>query len=83
MILSFMAGFSLLFVFMCFFCWRNGYNTGQAVAQGKPIEPLITNPVEYIERRAEAKKTKKENDAIAQGIANLFAFDGSPQKGSE
>lgn len=83
MVYSFMAGFSLLFVFMCLFCFKTGYNAGQAVAQGKPIEPLIANPIEYIERRAEVKKTQKENDVIAKGISNLFTYDGSPQKGSE
>ena len=83
MVYSFMAGFSLLFVFMCLFCFKTGYSAGLAVSQGKEIAPLITNPVEYIERRAEAKKVQKENDAITQGISNLFSYDGNPQKGSE
>jgi len=78
-----MAGFSLLSVFLCLFCFRFGYNAGQAAMQGKAIEPLIANPIEYIERRAEVKKVKKENDVIAQGISNLFAYDGNPQKGSD
>lgn len=78
------AGLCLLF--LCpslFFVYRCGLRDGLSINNGaKTIDPIRT-PIEYIEQRREVKETKKQEDLLAQGLTNLFGFDGTPQKGSE
>lgn len=55
---------------------------GLALNQGKSIAPIQT-PVEvvtkHIDNRAQVKEAKAAEDAMAQGLANLMAYDGTPQ----
>ncbi len=76
------AIFGLCFFIIPLWAYRKGLKDGLNVTQGRAIEPIKT-PLKLIEQHKEAKVTKAENDRIAQGLANLFAYDGTPQKGSE
>jgi hypothetical protein len=47
-----------------------------------PVAPVRTME-EHAKFEAEAKESKKVNDLIAEGIANMLNFDGTPQKRGE
>jgi len=68
--------------FFNFFAYRRGLKDGLALNQGKTIEPIKT-PVavvqKHVEERTQKKEAKAAEDAMAQGLANLMAYDGSPQ----
>lgn len=68
--------------FFNFFAYRRGLKDGLALNQGKPIEP-IKSPIQAIteirEKQAEKKETKAANDSITVGLANIMAYDGTPQ----
>jgi hypothetical protein len=74
------------FFFVPIWCYRRGLKDGIALNQGKPIEPIKT-PVQAYEARVERKQEKKEakeaDDAMSEGLANLMAYDGTPQKAKE
>lgn len=76
----------LVLFFLCpslFLIYRLGLKDGLAIQHGaKTIEP-ITTPIEYIEKRKEAKEVKAQEAELADGLANLFAYDGKPQQGGE
>jgi len=78
------AGIVLLF--LCpslWFAYRQGLKDGLAIREGaKTIEPIPT-PVEYIEKRREAKEVKRQEDLFATGLNNLMAYTGKPQEGGE
>lgn len=68
--------------FFNFFAYRRGLKDGLALNKGQPIAPIQT-PVEVVQKhmdnRTQAKQSKDQEDALAQGLANLFAYDGTPQ----
>jgi len=76
----------LVLFFLCpslFFVYRLGLKDGLAIQHGaKTIEPIPT-PIEYIEKRREAKEIKEQEAELADGLANLFAYNGKPQEVSK
>lgn len=70
---------------LCFFnlwSYRRGMKDGIALIQGKPIEPIQT-PIQaytaHVERKQEVKKATKAEEDMSLGLANLMAYDGTPQ----
>jgi hypothetical protein len=54
------------------------------IRREKGIEPEpIKTPLQIIDTRREAKQSKAQQDLITQGMANIFAYDGTPQRGGE
>jgi len=76
------VAFGLCLFFVPLWAYRRGLKDGLALNQGKTIEPIKT-PVEVVQKHVEERTQKKEakaaEDAMAQGLANLMAYDGSPQ----
>lgn len=74
--------FGLCFFLLPLWAYRRGLKDGLALNQGKTIEP-IQSPVgviqKHMDNRAQVKETKKSEDMLAEGLANLMAYDGSPQ----
>lgn len=74
--------FGLCLFILPLWAYRRGLKDGLALNQGKTIEPIKT-PVEvvqkHVDNRTQAKEAKAAEDAMAQGLANLMAYDGSPQ----
>lgn len=66
--------------------YRRGLKDGLALNQGKPIEH-IQNPVQavqsHMDKRHEQKIAKDEESKLAEGLANMMAYDGTPQKAKE
>ena len=73
------AGIAAIVVLMCLGCYRLGYNDCLAMGKSKPLEPILSNPITNIQEKRETKKAKVQEDAIIQGINNIFSFDGTPQ----
>lgn len=75
--------FGLCLFILPLWAYRRGLNDGLALNQGKSIEP-IKSPVavvqKHMDERTQTKEAKAANDAIAQGLANLMAYDGSAQE---
>lgn len=71
---------AVFFFFLCLWAYREGIRTGMNLAKGIAPEPF-KNPVQAIVERKEAKKAKAEEDAIVQGMNNIFSYDGTVQKG--
>lgn len=75
--------FGLCLFILPMWAYRLGVKDGLALNQGKTPE-TIKNPVQAIvehrERKTEKKQNKEAEDALAEGLANLFAYDGTPQK---
>lgn len=63
--------------------YRRGLKDGLDLQQGKHIEP-IQNPVQaitsHVEKQHEKKQSKEKDDLFAQGLQNLLAYDGTPQR---
>lgn len=90
-----LAGYGLLLFFAgvgVFLAYRRGLQDGLAVREGKEIAPLptpaevieqIPSPGEIIEHRREKREAKQQEDRISQGLANILAYDGRPQKTDE
>jgi hypothetical protein len=75
--------FGLCFFIVPMWAYRQGLRDGLAIQNGaKTIEPIPT-PIEYVEKRKEAKEVKAQEAELADGLANLFAYDGKPQQGGE
>lgn len=73
----------LCFYIIPLWAFRKGLKDGIAIASGaQTIEPIKT-PLQVIEQRKEAKATKAAEDKIAEGMANIFAYDGTKQRGGE
>lgn len=74
--------FGLCLFILPLWAYRRGLKDGLSLNQGKPIEP-IKSPVAVVQKhmddRTQAKEAKAADDAMAQGMANLMAYDGSPQ----
>ncbi len=51
--------------------YRRGLQDGLALSKGRPIEPLKLPTIQNPE--------KPIPDAVSEGIANIFAYDGTPQ----
>lgn len=68
--------------FFNFFAYRRGLKDGLSLNQGKSIEP-IQGPVavvqKHLDSRTQAKEAKAAEDKTMQGLANLMAYDGTPQ----
>lgn len=62
--------------------YRMGLREGMAIAKGIAPAP-IKNPVQAIVEAKERKVIKAKNDKIAQGIANIMAYDGTQQREGE
>ncbi|OUS72987.1 hypothetical protein B1748_23550 [Paenibacillus sp. MY03] len=78
--------FGLCLFILPLWAYRRGLKDGLALNQGKTIEP-IANPVQavqsHIQRSHESKETKAANAHMMEGLANLMAYDGTPQKEGE
>lgn len=60
-----------LFVVSCGFCFYCGMQVSKVRKVGKPKK--------LMPKKAKGEKEEKELDPISQGVANIFAFDGSTQ----
>jgi len=69
-----------LCLFLCpLMAYRRGLQDGLAVGQGKTPVP-IKGPIKAMQEHREAKQTKQEQDKFRDGLANLLAYDGTPQE---
>lgn len=68
-------------LFSCLLLWayRRGLKDGLALKDNKPIDP-IKMPVQALHEQTEAKKLTKTEKVQEQFVANLFNYDGNPQK---
>ena len=57
--------------------YRMGLNDRKRVDSGKY---LTVNPVTHIREASQAKKEQKEAEIVLNGMDNLMAYDGRPQK---
>lgn len=73
---------------LCFFvgglwAYRRGIKDGLAMSKGNDLPPIDT-PIEAIQKRVEshqqAKEAKEQQDSMTDGIMNILAYDGTPQK---
>jgi len=69
----------LCFSIAILWTYRKGLQDGLAVGQGKTPAP-IKGPIKTMQEHREQKQTKQEQDKFRDGLANLLAYDGSPQK---
>jgi hypothetical protein len=64
--------------------YQKGFRDGLSVNKGKDITPIIRNPVTAIKtavENAEVNKAQAEMEKLFNdGIANIFAYDGTSQK---
>lgn len=72
----------LFFMAFTLYAYRLGLMDGLRLQRGQQIEPIKT-PLQVIDQRKERKETKKQDSLVQQGINNIFAYDGNPQKGGE
>lgn len=66
---------------LCFFivpvwAYRRGLKDGLGINQGKVIEPIRPS----ISTAFTQARDKHEMDKITEGITNILAYDGNPQK---
>lgn len=54
--------------------YRRGLQDGLAIREGKPVEPL------NLPKLPVTKKEETLPDPVAEGIANIFSYDGTPQE---
>lgn len=63
--------------------YRRGIKDGMELSKGNTL-PQIDTPIEAIQKRVEshqqAKEAKDQQDSMTDGIMNILAYDGSPQK---
>lgn len=75
--------FGLCLFIVPVWAYRRGLQDGLALNQGKTPEP-IKSPIQVVtehrDRQQEMKETKEANDKLSEGLTNLMAYDGSPQK---
>jgi len=69
-----------LCLFLCpLMAYRRGLQDGLAVGQGKTPEPL-KGPLQVAKEYKEQRQVKQDQDKFRDGLANLLAYDGSPQE---
>jgi len=66
--------------FMCFLVYRQGIKDGQRLQHEQTIQPIIKSPVTAYKEHTEGKEVKADSKVIMQGIENMLAYDGTPQK---
>jgi hypothetical protein len=59
-----------------------GISHGKVISSGG-VPQVKINPVSIIKQKVDEKKEKSSVDAFAEGWSNIFAFDGSIQKGAD
>jgi hypothetical protein len=74
--------FGLVFFLIPLMAYRKGIQDGLDVGKGKSLEP-IKGPIAAIQEHKEIKTTKAQEDKIAEGIANIFSYDGKPRGGEK
>jgi hypothetical protein len=78
--------FGLCLFILPLWAYRRGLKDGLSLNKGQTIAPIQT-PVQaytaHVERKAEVKKANEVEDKITDGLANLMAYDGTPQKAKE
>lgn len=73
------AVLGLCFFTVPIFAYERGVRTGMRMSKG--IEPApVRSPIQVIEQHKETKETKIQDDKIAEGMANIFSYDGKPVK---
>lgn len=71
--------FGLCLFLLPILAYERGVRMGMRMSKG--IEPApVRSPTEIIEQRKEAKEAKIQDDKIAEGMANIFSYDGKPVK---
>lgn len=77
------AALGLLFSIFGVWAYERGLRAGMRQTRGIEPEP-IKGPVTVIAERKQAKVAKAETDRLAEGMRNIFSYNGDPQpKGGE
>jgi len=71
--------FGLCLFLLPVWAYRRGIQDGINLSRGKPVEPF-KGPVKAVQEYREAKETEKKNDELLEGLKNIFAYEGTPQK---
>jgi len=64
---------------MCISAYVLGFKHAKSL-QKDIIPKVIPNPIKAIQEHKQDIEAKQEAEKIAQGWANILAFDGTPQK---